>query len=187
MPWQPSQVISLIASREILASVQSRNALGNIDSSRRQLSYSLWNLSFGPAHLRGNQGTVQMLTRYLLAWLLLAMLAIANGIIRQATYGKVLPELRAHQLSTLTAIIASGLVVWAIHRFWPIESSTQAWMIGICWLVMTIAFEFGFGHYVAGHDWSRLFADYSLAAGRVWALFLTWILVLPYLLFRLSP
>jgi hypothetical protein len=51
---------------------------------------------------------------------------------------------------------------------------------------MTIAFEFGFGHYVAGHSWSRLLADYNLANGRVWSLFLAWIAVLPYLTWRIG-
>ncbi|MCW8907529.1 MAG: hypothetical protein OQL28_09770 [Sedimenticola sp.] len=125
-----------------------------------------------------------MLTRYLLCWFLLAIVAIANGILRQATYGKHLPELAAHQVSTATGILFTGLVVWVISRFWPIESATQAWVIGACWLVATIAFEFGFGHYVAGHSWGRLLADYNLLDGRVWSLFLVWITVMPYLFYR---
>lgn len=127
-----------------------------------------------------------MLAKYLVLWLLLAVVAIANGIVRQATYGKTLPELQAHQVSTVTAVLATGAVVWAIQRVWPIESVAQSWMIGVCWLVMTIAFEFGFGHYVAGHSWSRLFADYNLLEGRVWPVFLVWVLVVPFVVFRLS-
>jgi hypothetical protein len=77
-------------------------------------------------------------------------------------------------------------VVWALNQFWPIRSAKEAWMIGVCWLLMTVAFEFGFGHYVAGHSWVRLFADYNLLEGRVWSLFLAWITVLPYVTWRLS-
>ena len=69
-------------------------------------------------------------TKYLLAWVLLAMVAIANGILRQSTYGKVVTELSAHQISTVTAILASGLVVWIVNRFWPIESTSKALIIG---------------------------------------------------------
>ena len=36
------------------------------------------------------------------------------------------------------------------------------------WLGMTLAFEFLFGHYIAGKSWSLLLADYNLAAGRLW-------------------
>jgi apolipoprotein N-acyltransferase len=51
---------------------------------------------------------------------------------------------------------------------------------------MTVIFEFGFGHYVAGHSWSHLLADYNLLAGRVWFLFLIWIALLPYVIWRLG-
>lgn len=121
-----------------------------------------------------------MVTRYLLFWLILAAVAVINGTLRQFVYGRHLPELAAHQVSTVTGILLTGITVWILDRFWPIGSEKEAWIIGACWLLMTIAFEFGFGHYVAGHSWSRLFADYNLLEGRVWSLFLAWIAVLPY-------
>jgi hypothetical protein len=127
-----------------------------------------------------------MVGRYLLFWPVLAVIAIINGSLRQFTYGRHMAELAAHQLSTVTGIVLTGATVWALNRVWPIGSARAAWIIGACWLLMTIAFEFGFGHYVAGHSWSRLFADYNLAEGRVWSLFLAWIAVLPYLTWKLD-
>jgi hypothetical protein len=47
--------------------------------------------------------------------------------------------------------------------------------VGGTWLVLTILFEFGFGHYVDGKSWSELLADYDLTDGRVWTLVLLWI------------
>lgn len=127
-----------------------------------------------------------MIARYLLVWLLLAIVAVINGIVRQSTYGKSLPELLAHQVSTVTAILATGIVVWGINRLWPIESSAQAWTIGTFWLIFTVLFEFGFGHFVAGHSWERLFADYNFLNGRVWSLILVWVAVMPYVIYRLG-
>jgi len=125
-----------------------------------------------------------MIIRYALCWFLLATVAIANGVLREATYGKHLSDLAAHQLSTVTAILFTGLAVWWFGRFWPLESAAQAWSVGFIWLVATIAFEFGFGHFVAGHTWSRLLADYNLLQGRLWLVFLAWILVMPYVFYR---
>ena len=127
-----------------------------------------------------------MISRYLFFWLILAVVAVINGTLRQFTYGRHLPELTAHQVSTVTGILLTGVTVWMLNRFWPIGSAKEAWIIGACWLLMTIAFEFGFGHYVAGHSWSRLFADYNLLEGRVWSLFLVWTAVLPYVVWRLG-
>jgi len=131
--------------------------------------------------------SLEMLTRYLLLWLLLAIVAIANGIVRQSTYGKAVSDLAAHQISTVTAILAFAAVVWIANRFWPIESASQAWTIGFIWLAMTVAFEFGFGHYVAGHSWDRLLMDYNILRGRVWALVLVWVTIMPFVIFKLAP
>jgi hypothetical protein len=122
-----------------------------------------------------------MLVRYLAFWSVLAVVGVGNGVLRQATYGKLVPELLAHQISTATGILLTGLVVWPLTRIWPIGSTARAWTIGGAWLAMTVAFELGFGHYVAGHSWPRLLADYDLLAGRVWLLFLIWILGMPAL------
>jgi len=111
-------------------------------------------------------------------------LGVANGVLREVTYGSLIPEIRAHQLSTVLLIFFTGLFVWLLNNHWPIPSLRRAWMIGLAWLSLTILFEFGFGHFVIGHPWARLFADYNILAGRIWILFLVWILVLPVLIYR---
>jgi len=40
------------------------------------------------------------------------------------------------------------------------------------WTAMTVCFEFGFFHFVAGVPWEKLLADYNLFAGRLWVLVL---------------
>jgi hypothetical protein len=124
--------------------------------------------------------------KYVLAWFPMVAIAIANGALRESWYGQHLSELTAHQLSTLTAVILFGFYIWFVVQFWPPTSKAQAIAIGLLWLVMTIAFEFLFGHFVAGHTWERLPHDYNLLAGRVWPLVLVWVAVAPYLFFRMS-
>ena len=125
-----------------------------------------------------------MVIRYLLCWFLLAVIAIINGILRENTYGKTVSELAAHQISTITGILFTGLIVWWLTLLWPIESSGQAWIIGGSWLIATVIFEFGFGHFVARHTWSKLLADFNIFNGRLWLLFLVWITVMPYVFYR---
>lgn len=128
-----------------------------------------------------------MFLRYILAWLPMMLIGIANGVIREASYGKVLSELRAHQLSTLIGILLLSFYIGFLLHRWPLESIEQAILVGLLWLGMTIAFEFGFGHYIAGHDWSKLLSDYNLLKGRVWLLVLIWIAVAPTLFYRWLP
>jgi hypothetical protein len=123
--------------------------------------------------------------KYVLAWFPMVAIAIANGVLRESSYGKRLSELAAHQVSTLTAVILFGVYVWSVVRIWRPASAAQAIAVGLLWLAMTIAFEFLFGHYIAGHSWQRLLLDYNLLAGRIWLLVLVWIAVAPYLFFRI--
>jgi hypothetical protein len=127
-----------------------------------------------------------MILKYTLAWLLMPIIGIINGIIRQYGYSNALGELRAHQISTGTGIILFGIYVWILSFRWKIQSSSEAIAIGLIWLILTIGFEFLFGHYVAGHPWSRLLFDYNILEGRLWLLVLLWITIAPYLFFKLS-
>lgn len=121
--------------------------------------------------------------KYVSAWVPMVVIAIANGVLREATYGKRMTELRAHQLSTLSGMVLFTLYIWGVTTFWPLETSGRAIAVGLTWLVLTLAFEFLFGHYVAGHPWSRLLQDYNLLAGRVWVFIPIWVAVAPYVFY----
>ena len=84
-----------------------------------------------------------------------------------------------------TAIILIGLFVWLITRRWGFASPGQAIIVGVLWLALTVAFEFLFGHYIAGHPWARLLHDYNLIRGRLWILVLLWTALAPYVFHRL--
>ena len=123
--------------------------------------------------------------RAVLVWFALAVLAIVNAFIRETVYAPSTGDMAAHQISTLTAIIFTGIFVWIVSARWRFLSLGHAWRTGFLWLALTVAFEFGFGRFVMGHPWSRLLHDYDVTEGRVWALFLAWILVMPAVIFRI--
>ena len=123
--------------------------------------------------------------RYILAWVPMLMIAVANGAIRQATFAKSMSELRAHQLSTLIGSVLIGLFIWFVIHTWPPSSGSQALLIGIVWLLLTIIFEFFMGLVLARRPLSQVLNDYNLLAGRLWILFLIWIALAPWMFFRL--
>ena len=123
--------------------------------------------------------------RLLLVWLVMLMAAIANGALRDLTYGKLLPALLANQISCVSGIVLLGVVIYLYVRRWPFTSARQAWLVGLFWLVLTVAFEFLFFHYVAGHSWEALLANYDVMSGHLWPLILLWVSVAPYLFYRL--
>lgn len=125
------------------------------------------------------------LWKILAAWLLMLIVAIANGAARDLVYGPSISELAAHQLSSLTSIVLLGAVIFAFVRFGPIVSERQAVLAGLLWLALTVAFEFLFFHFVGGHPWAELLANYNVLKGRLWPLVLLWVGLAPWLFFRL--
>ncbi len=119
-------------------------------------------------------------------WFAMLLVAMANGLVRDLTYGRQMETLLAHQLSTLTGCVLLGGVIWLFVRRWPPASRRQSLMIGLGWTLATIAFEFVFFHFVGGHSWATLLANYNLFAGRVWVVLLLWIAIAPAVFFRLQ-
>lgn len=117
--------------------------------------------------------------RWLAAWPGGALLGVANGVLREATFAKVIGERAAHAASGATAVAAFAGYFSVLQRRWPIPAKGDALKIGGAWLAMTVAFEFGFGRAVAKQSWEELFADYNLAEGRTWPLVLAWIALGP--------
>lgn len=49
-------------------------------------------------------------------------------------------------------------------------------------MILTILFEFVFGHYVIKNPWQKLLADYNILKGRLWSLLLLTELISPLLI-----
>lgn len=126
------------------------------------------------------------MTRYIALWLVLLVAAVGNGALREATFAKAMPELRAHQLSTAIGSVLIGVLIWLFVRIWPPPSSRDAIAIGVVWLCMTVAFEFFMGRVLRKKSAQELLADYNLLKGRVWVLFLAWLTIAPWFFYRWS-
>ena len=110
-------------------------------------------------------------------WIIFGILAIINGIIRNRFYAPVIGEYSAHVISTIIAVCFVVVGTYLFLRFIGIEySNIELLLIGLFWLILTVLFEFGFGHYVVGNSWERLLE------GRVWGFFLLTALVSPLLI-----
>lgn len=124
------------------------------------------------------------LWKYVAAWFGMLLVAIANGAVRDLFYAKYMSELAAHQVSTLTGILLLGVVIRAFVHLVPPTSGRHAFFIGLLWMAMTLAFEFLFFHFIGGHSWSQLLANYDILNGRVWIVVPLWVAVAPYAFFR---
>lgn len=115
----------------------------------------------------------------MVAWLGGSVLGIVNGVLRELAYKDRVGESTANQISaaSLTALLALYFV--ALQRRWPIPTTRNALEIGGAWVVLTVLFEFGFGHYVDRKSWAELLDNYDITEGHLWLLVLLWIGVGP--------
>jgi hypothetical protein len=133
----------------------------------------------------GEVGDLEMYFRSILVWIALSLLAILNGILRNSFITPRIGELGGHVVSTVLLCALIILVTLLLIGWLNPKSKRDVMTIGLLWLLMTVAFEFLAGHYLFGHPWNRLFADYNFARGRVWALVLIATFVAPMLSARI--
>lgn len=105
-------------------------------------------------------------------WVLFAILAVINGVVRNQYIAPGVGEYAGHVISSVILISLILIVTFLFVRYLKETASKGLLLIGIFWLMLTVVFEFVFGHYVAGHPWERLLADYHIAKGRLWSLVL---------------
>lgn len=121
----------------------------------------------------------RLLVPAVLAWLVLAAVMFANGTLRALVLQARLGEHLARQVATATGVlIVFGLAAAFVRR---LESPSVADLlkVGLLWLTLTLAFEFGMG-LVAGASWETMLADYDILHGRLWPLIPASALVAPW-------
>jgi len=84
-------------------------------------------------------------------WFVFLLIAFGVGAVREGILRPRIGEPKAHVIGTLIAVTFMMLVIYAfIRRLHDSRSMTDLILIGVLWLSMTVAFEFGFFHYVMG-------------------------------------
>jgi hypothetical protein len=124
-----------------------------------------------------------MVLRALVIWLLLLVVAVCNGAFREFVLVPRLGPGVAHVVSTLILCACIGTVVYFVIPWILPRSAGDAVSIGAGWLLLTLAFEFGFGR-LRGRSWVDLLADYDVLHGRIWLLVLIVTLLAPLIMAR---
>ncbi|MGE5305823.1 MAG: hypothetical protein ACM3TN_21125 [Alphaproteobacteria bacterium] len=126
------------------------------------------------------------LLKAIVLWLVLVVLAILNGTLRQEVLVPMLGDSVGLSISGVTLSVAIFLVSWfALPWYGPLPSS-HYWIIGLVWLLMTVLFEFGFGHFIAHKSWPQLLQAYNVSQGNLWIVVLIATVVSPWLAARLK-
>jgi len=113
------------------------------------------------------------------AWLLILVLAILNGGLRQAVLVPWLGSIAGTALSGVVLIAVVVGVTWTLLRWRRPRDASQAWRVGAGWVAATLVFEFGFGRLVQGRSWAELLSAYTFENGNLWPVVLIALLIAP--------
>lgn len=122
--------------------------------------------------------------RALLVWLAILLLAIANGILREALLLPALGMPMALWLSGVLLGLGILLVTYLLLPWLRAQGGRQCGAVGAGWLLLTLVFEFSFGLW-RGKSWPALLEAYTFADGNLWPLILVVIALAPWLAARL--
>jgi len=122
--------------------------------------------------------------RALVVWLVFMVVAILNGAFREGVLSSRMGEATGHVVSTLLLCALIVVVSWVSIVWLNPATPDQAATVAALWVSMTVAFEFGFGHFVAGKSWTVLLAGYNILQGRIWVLVPVTVAAAPYLTAR---
>ena len=103
--------------------------------------------------------------RAIAIWLVLICAEIMHGIARGIFLVPHVGEFRSSQIGVFTGSIIILVIALAFVRWIGAIRTTDVLAVGVLWLVLTLAFEVGFGRFVVGATWDRLAADYNVLEG----------------------
>ena len=105
-----------------------------------------------------------------LIWFIIAVFAIANGIFRESFLEPYIGEAIALPLSGITLSIIIFTIALLSFKLIEKTNSMTYLYIGIQWVIMTLVFEFVFGHFVMGKTRQELFQVFNPLEGNLFVL-----------------
>ncbi len=114
-------------------------------------------------------------------WIGMAVIAVANGVVRETLIVPRTGEYPGHVVSTAMLVLAILLVSWLYFSWTAIAySQLELVLVGIGWTALTVGFEFLVGA-LEGTPVAVTLGQYNVFAGQVWIAVPLSLLVAPLL------
>ena len=107
----------------------------------------------------------RIVLRSLTIWIILIVSEILHGILRAIVLIPFVGEFRSNQIGVFTGSAIILAIAYFTIRWIGAKRPKETLLVGMIWLVFTVAFEVLFGRLVMGLDWEKIFAGYNIAQG----------------------
>jgi hypothetical protein len=125
-----------------------------------------------------------VVAKALAVWLVILILAVANGMFREAV---LIPTLGRTPALVFSGTLLSLVIVAAAYLSLPwfaVRSPSHLLLIGLGWLLLTVIFEVSFG-LLRSTPLTELLEAYTFRGGNIWPLVLLVTAAAPWLAARL--
>ena len=125
--------------------------------------------------------------RAALKWLVLLAAMFAAGAFRVAVVAPRLSPFGTEVAGALLGITVILALTRPFIRSLARPTFATLAVISALWLGLTVAFEFGFFHYVGGKSWPELLEQYDVGQGHLWPFVLAAVALAPFVWARRGP
>lgn len=108
--------------------------------------------------------------RALAVWFILIVAESIHGTLRELLLTPYVGALRARQICLFTGLLIILGVAAAFIHWMQAETTRALLLVGLMWMILTLAFEFSLGRLVLGYSWERMMVDYDITRGGFLAL-----------------
>ncbi len=103
--------------------------------------------------------------RALAVWFVLIVAESIHGTLRELLLKPYVGDLRARQFCLFTGMLIILGVAYAFIRWIRADTTRALLLVGLMWVVLTLAFEFSVGLLALGYSWERMIEDYDIRRG----------------------
>lgn len=114
-------------------------------------------------------------------WLLIVVAAILNGVFREKV---IVPVVSAGLVLPLSGMLLSILVFLITLISITIIGSSEHkiyFIVGLFWVILTLSFEFLFGHFVVGKPWKEIIQVLNIWKGDLFIVVLFVTAIAPWI------
>ncbi len=127
----------------------------------------------------------RMLIKATGVWLIMMIAAILNGALREKVLNPLLGQDWALPLSGIVLSLMVFLIAWLMTPLIG-ATRTQGYIVtGCLWVALTLAFEYLFGHFIAGRPWHEINRVFKLVDGNLFVLVILALGMSPWMVAKL--
>lgn len=121
---------------------------------------------------------MMMAAKALAIWAVLLLLALLNGVLREAV---LIPKLGLTPGFVISGLLLCMFILAVVYLLLPwlgLREPMPLLLLGLAWLILTLGFEFSFG-WLRGKTLAQVLDAYTFKGGNLWLLVLLVVLVAP--------